>query len=236
MALTLCKECRHQISKSARACPSCGAKIKRTTLFTKVVAGFLGFIVLSSMYSASRTSSENHAQQQRLASLSPEQRLLEEAASQEQERARVEAEQQRLGLKWTYQESADEMGRGTIKSALVSSLNEVEFDFPYSGAQRATLQLRDHPKHGVDVILFVQKGQFLCEYSGCNVEVRFGDGTPQTFRVSEPSDRSTTVLFIQNHDRFIANAKKVEKIAIEARFYQEGSKVFQFDVSGLKWP
>lgn len=28
MALTKCKECGHQVSKTAKACPSCGAKIK----------------------------------------------------------------------------------------------------------------------------------------------------------------------------------------------------------------
>ena len=162
MPLTKCKECGHQISKTARACPSCGAKIRRTTLFTKVVLGILGFIVLSSIYSASRTTSQQAGEQQRLAGLTPDQRALEEATAQEQARARFEAEQERLGIRWTYQENADEMGRGMIKHALVNSLNQVEFDFPYNDPQRATLQLRKHPKHGIDVILSIQQGQFLC--------------------------------------------------------------------------
>ncbi len=52
MALTKCKECGHEISKSASACPSCGAKIKRTSIFTFVLLiilglGFVSFIANS---------------------------------------------------------------------------------------------------------------------------------------------------------------------------------------------
>ena len=41
MALIKCKECGHEISKSAKSCPNCGAKIVRTSGFTKVVAFFM---------------------------------------------------------------------------------------------------------------------------------------------------------------------------------------------------
>jgi hypothetical protein len=37
MALVKCRECQHEISKSAKACPSCGAKRRRTSLFTWLV-------------------------------------------------------------------------------------------------------------------------------------------------------------------------------------------------------
>lgn len=69
-------------------------------------------------------------------------------------------------LTWQYDESSDEMGRGKIRTAVVSSLNEVDFDFPYQGAQRAKLLLRRHPKYGRDVILQVEKGQFLTGIDG----------------------------------------------------------------------
>lgn len=41
MALQKCKECGNEISKSAAACPKCGAKVKKTGCLTKIVAGFL---------------------------------------------------------------------------------------------------------------------------------------------------------------------------------------------------
>ena len=251
MALTNCKECGHQISKSATSCPNCGAKIKRTSLLTKIVAGFFGFVILFSILmaviaqwsvdrqrqqQAARQAAQKTAEEKRLAALTPEQHAEEEKKRAEQERLRREAEQRRLGLKWNYQETDEKMGRGKIKIAFVKSLNQFEFDFPYRRLQRATLQLRIHPKYGKDVILIIERGQFLCRIRRCTVTVRFGEAKPQTFSASEPADHSTTVLFLRNYGRFVVNAKKVNKVYIEAQFYQEGTRVFEFDVSGLKWP
>lgn len=141
-----------------------------------------------------------------------------------------------LGLKWNYRESEDKMGRGAIKRAFVYSTNQFNFDFPYSGLQSATLQLRKHPKHGKDVILTIEKGQFLCRsYDGCRVSVRFDNGRPLTYNATEPSDGDSTVLFIRNYNSFVSKAKKSEKIYIEAEFYQEGSRVMEFNSEGLKF-
>lgn len=247
MALTKCNECGHQISKTASACPNCGAKVKRTSLFTKIVAGFFALIVLMMVIGqqttekersekAAQEAAQRQAEQARLAAMTPEQRAEAEKKRKEQEQARHEAEQKRLGLRWNYEENQDAMGRGKIKHAYVKSLNQVQFDFPYKGAQRATLQLRTHPQYGKDAILSIERGQFLCAIDGCTVNVRFGTGKPVAYRAVEPADHSTTVLFIKGHDQFVANTKKVEKVSVEARFYQEGNKVFEFDVSGLKWP
>jgi|SRR5687767_12830252 len=137
---------------------------------------------------------------------------------------------------WRYEEQDDKMAGGKVKRAIATSLNEVNFGFPYQGKQRATLLLRVHPRYGKDVVLFMEKGQFLCRHDGCNVAVKFGDGKPQSFSASPPDDHSTTVLFIRGHDRFVAGAKKVTKVLIEAQFYQQGSHVFEFEVGGLKWP
>lgn len=49
MALIKCNECGHQISKSASQCPGCGAKIKRTSLFTKIVAIFIALVAFSAI-------------------------------------------------------------------------------------------------------------------------------------------------------------------------------------------
>jgi len=137
---------------------------------------------------------------------------------------------------WRYEDKDDKMAGGKIRQATTESRNEVNFGFPYQGNQRATLLLRVHPRYGRDVVLLLDKGQFLCQIGGCNVAVKFGDAQPQTYSAAPPADHSSTALFIQGHDRFIANAKKVEKVLIEAQFYQEGNRVFEFDVGGLQWP
>jgi hypothetical protein len=170
-----------------------------------------------------------------LAVMTPEQRAEEEKKQKAKAAARREQELQRLGLRWNYQESPEKMGRGTIRAAFVNSINEVQFAFPYQGSQRATLQLRIHPKYGKDVILSVERGQFLCGLDGCSVAIRFDEGKPQTYNAAEPADHSTTYLFISNYDRFLAGLRKAKKVYIEAQFYQEASRIFEFDVGGLKW-
>jgi hypothetical protein len=242
MALTSCKECGHQISKTATQCPNCGAKIKRTSLFTKLVAGIFAFIFLAAIFDGGSSYSDKAeeakkdvAEQARLAALPPEQRAAEERRLAEKSLAEQEAHLQSMGLRWNYQEVPDKMGRGTVKWAMIKSLNEVEFDFPYREPQRAELELRKHPKYGNDVILNIERGQFLCPYDGCAVSVRFDQGKPQTFSAAEPEDNSTTTLFVSNYDRFVKNIRKSHKVYIEAKFYQEGNRVFEFETAGLKW-
>lgn len=137
---------------------------------------------------------------------------------------------------WRYEEDDDKMAGGKIKTASVRSKNDVNFDFPYRGSQRATLELRSHPRYGRDVMLFLEKGQFLCSVGGCRVSVKFGDSPPQLYSAGEPNDHSSTVLFIRGHDQFVAKTKKVDKVLIEAAFFREGNRIFEFDVTGLKWP
>jgi hypothetical protein len=229
MALTKCAECGHQISKSATQCPSCGAKVRRTGLFTKLLAGFFALVFASMfMRQCSSDGTPSVAQPAVSPAQTPEQRA-------EAERSRRAEQDRRLGLKWAYEDSTDQMTRATIKHAQVNSINEVTFDFPYRGAQRGTLTLRVHPKYGRDVILSIDKGQFLCGIEDCTVAVRFDDAKPLSFTAVRPADHSTTSLFIRNHDRFVAAAKKAKRAYIEAQFFQQGNRVFEFDVSDLKW-
>jgi hypothetical protein len=136
---------------------------------------------------------------------------------------------------WHYKQYDDEMGRGKIKTATIKSVNKVEFGFPYEGAQRATLQLRNHPKSGLDLILSIEKGQFACGVYTCPVEIKFDDGKAEKYGGRLPSDNSTDTLFLTNETFFLEDAKKSKKILVEANFFQEGSFVFRFDSAGLEW-
>lgn len=52
MALKKCKECSAEVSDTAEACPKCGAKMpKKTSRFTKIIAGLIGVGVLASIFS-----------------------------------------------------------------------------------------------------------------------------------------------------------------------------------------
>lgn len=136
---------------------------------------------------------------------------------------------------WHYSEEQDQMGRGSIKRAWIESSNVINFGFPYAGDQRGTLTIRKHPSYGKDVILEIDKGQFLVGIDGCTVNVRFDDGKARPFSAVGPADHGTTSLFISNYTSFVSAAKKAKKIQMEAPFFQEGMRVFEFDSQGLNW-
>ena len=137
--------------------------------------------------------------------------------------------------KWAYSEHQDEMGRGTTKFAEVVSSNAVRFGFPYQGETHAALQLRKSPKYGQDVMLKVERGQFVSSGTGNFVTVRFDDGELWKFGISEPVEGTTGLLFIHDNEQFISQLRKANSLKIEADFYQEGPRVFEFDVRGLAW-
>ena len=181
---------------------------------------------------------KNRQLYQTLSRYEPNNKTYKEKINFYSEKIKKEEEDKRLknlGLKWNYQESNEKMGRGAIKNAYVKSLNKLSFDFPYQGIQNATLQLRKHPKYGKNVIVSIDKGQFLCHYNGCKVSVRFDNGKPIRYNATEPSDHSTTYLFINDYKNFVRRAKKAKKIYIEAEFYQEGTRVMEFNSEGLKF-
>jgi hypothetical protein len=154
----------------------------------------------------------------------------------EADAAAAKAYQREMGLVWRYDSYKDEMTQKPILNAQVDSVSTLSFDFPYSGSQRATLQLRKHPRWGSDVILQIQRGQFLCNsYDGCSVYVRFGNGAPQRFSASQPSDNSTTYLFISGYSNFVSQLRKVDEVVIEASFYQAGNQAMKFSTADLNW-
>ena len=242
MALAKCKECSTVISTTAKSCPKCGAQIRKMGLIGKFLLTVFVVGVLVSMFAEQqaeqhKTEEANRAAAEaaRVATLTPEKRAAEERQRASAQARAMEDEQRRLGLLWTYSRQIDEMSKGTIKSASVDSINTVDFAFPYNGVQRASLELRNHPRYGKDVILSLEHAQFLCRVDECTVSVRFDGGRPQSYNAAEPSDHSTNTLFIRNYDRFHAGAYKAKKVFIEAQFYQQGPHVFEFSVDGLKW-
>jgi len=250
MALIKCKECGNEVSTTAATCPKCGAKVKKKTgCLTWAVGCFVVLVVIGIVSSNLDESKKQEVQRQQavvqqkeeaakkeaVAAMTPEQQA-EFEKKEAAERAAQELNRRKLqGTAWNYGGQTDTMTKKDMRFAVVKSLNEFEIDFPYQGAQRATLQLRVHPRYGSDVILAVEKGQLLCHSDECDVHVRFGDGNPQTFSGGEPSDNSNDMLFIQNYSRFVNNLRKVDTVYIEAPFYQEGNRVFEFDVRGLDW-
>lgn len=138
---------------------------------------------------------------------------------------------------WAYRMEPDPMGHGDTSYATTKSRNTVEFSFPYQGAQHGRLVVRGGQAKGRDVMLFIDRGQFLVNsYEGTSVLVRFDEEKPFRVSVSGASDHSTTVLFLRGFQGLVARMKKAKTMRIQAPVYQEGEPVFEFDVAGLVWP
>jgi len=136
---------------------------------------------------------------------------------------------------WSYSERDDDMGRGKIKSATCTSTNTLSFGMPYDGPQHGELVLRRHPEFGKDVILRIERGQFLTGIDGCDIKVRFDEGKIMTLWANPPADHSTESVFISGYSKFVANLKKAKKVRIQSPFYQEGNQTLEFNVEGLVW-
>lgn len=147
----------------------------------------------------------------------------------------AEIANERIGNQWRYFSNEEGMSGKPTRFASVESTNTVNFGFPYSGEQRATLLLRRHPRWGNDVIFQIEKGQILCRtYGDCTVGIRFDDGQIIRLNGNPPADNSSESFFIPAFGTFIKKLPEAKIVRIEVRIYQNGAPVFEFDVSGFK--
>lgn len=138
---------------------------------------------------------------------------------------------------WQYRNDTDKMTSKAAKFAILESNNSLDLPFPYRGKNYGRLQVRQHPKFGLDVIVMVDKGQIMCSsYSGCPITVRFDDNAPIRFSGTEPADHSSDTVFVQGAQRFITQAQKAKRILVELTMYQAGNQVLEFHSSSpLEW-
>jgi hypothetical protein len=136
---------------------------------------------------------------------------------------------------WSYETDTDKMTSKLSYFAAINATNKLQFGAPYEGGSTATVTIRSKAKKN-EIILTIDKGQFICDVSdGCAIKVRFDNDPAVSFNGSEPSDYSSTTLFIHPEPKFIAHAKTAKKMIVEAEFYQEGMQDMEFNVAGLKW-
>lgn len=224
MALIKCKECGTEVSSKAEICPKCGARVAAKPMGCGTLIGviFLGGIIISAFSSifSSGTGSGTSSQP----TSSPSASIAQNAPTPILP-----------GSQWSYHQSDDLMGKGVISQAYVSSSNLVNFDFPYTGAQHATLRLLNGPRHGKVVMFNIEKGQILCHsYEDCTVLVRFDDEKATNYSAVGPADNSTETIFIRNYGRFVEKMLKAKQVRIATNIYQQGAPVFEFDVSGFE--
>jgi hypothetical protein len=132
---------------------------------------------------------------------------------------------------WTHYSDTDAMSGKITKTALITSSNSHNFGFPYQGETFARLVMRTTGKQK-DVMIILDQGQIVCHsYMNCKIQVRFDDAPAQSFRGSESSDNDPTLVFLSPESKFMVNAAKAKKIIIALTLYQEGIRIFEFDLA-----
>ncbi|MBN1987843.1 MAG: hypothetical protein JW783_00415 [Bacteroidales bacterium] len=136
---------------------------------------------------------------------------------------------------WTYMEDKDPMDGTARHFANNTSINKIDFEFPYNGGSSFKLTLREMG-YGNEVLIRVSSGQFLTDaLNGVTIRAKFDENQPINYTYQTPSDGSLDMIFIDEAESFIENLKTAKKLKIEAQFYNEGSKIIEFDVDGLTW-
>lgn len=133
---------------------------------------------------------------------------------------------------WSQEVRKDPMGREDKYISTSKSTNTRNLGSPY-GAVRGTLSIR-RQGDSIDILFYVDRGQFLCNSNDCSVTVRFDDKPAVEINAVGPADYSSDVLFISYAERFAKEAIGSKKILIEATFFQSGRHIFYFDSRGFE--
>lgn len=139
-----------------------------------------------------------------------------------------------LAVGWNYSSSNDPMSSKPIVLASIESDNSLNLGYPYQGENRGRLLIRQHPKHGLDVILTISKGQLMCDnHRGCGALIRFDDGKAMRFNGGESADMDRTTMFVLERKRFIDSARKARQIKVQVTIYEAGEQVLEFSTNQL---
>jgi hypothetical protein len=117
------------------------------------------------------------------------------------------------------------------------SLNTLSFDFPYQGAQRATLHIKLNKGRVETIYLMVEHGQFDCQ-DGCSMQVRFDDRPAYSPSFKDTEDRVPSLRLqawpVDHTKEFIADLFKAHRLRMQPRFYHQDSPVIEFELDGLR--
>ena len=130
---------------------------------------------------------------------------------------------------WTRVTRVDQVSGQEMVIYSLRSRNSLSLSFPYQGRNFGHLSVRQHPRFGTNAYVTVEKGQIVCSYPTCAVDLRFDDGPVQSWQMSEPTDRSSTLLFFEDSERFIAAARQATQIFVELTFFQDGARTMRFE-------
>jgi hypothetical protein len=130
---------------------------------------------------------------------------------------------------WKYETSVDKMTDKETRLASLRSSNSLELRFPYQGENYGMIIVRQHPQHGLDVLITVDKGQIQCGVSDCEITVRVDDGKSTLAKVGRASSSASDIVFLKNPKPFASRLTKAKRVLVQLPMYQAGNQLLEFD-------
>lgn len=218
MALIKCRECKQDVSDTAKKCPHCGiANPKRAQIGTIPGLIIIGVAIwgLSKLFVDGAPSASVGRPASASAAPGKPAKVAEPVPN------------------WTRYEHSDAMTDERFTTATVVSANGANFSFPYqvSGGSKLRLTFR---KRGTDLdaMLRIEKGQMLCSSLKCGFSLRVGDGPVQKWTGLQSSTHDSDLMFVRDARDLEAIIKSGQPIRIGIEFYRDSERVFKFDTSG----
>lgn len=240
MAMKPCRECKTEISTSAKQCPKCGAPVKTGLGFLGWTAVVIVVLAVVGALGNARKGAESPTTDSptTVATAPSTGTFYVPPADPEWEATKNlgAAEPVAAPSPWSYEEQASAMDNAKTKIACTSSTNQVSLDFPYKNTG-ASLCIRKSPKSGLDAFVALDgEGQILCRtYEGCSVRVRFDTRPARAFPAVDAADHSTNIVFIKSVPKLITELKKSSKAVVELEFYQNGVQSLEFNTEQFEW-
>ena len=66
--------------------------------------------------------------------------------------------------------------------------------------------------------------------------IRLDENPKEPLEVQAPDDGSTDEMYFRGAEDLIERFLKAKRVLVAATFFQQGERVFEFNVSGLRWP
>jgi len=120
------------------------------------------------------------------------------------------------------------------------SLDQLSFDTPYDGDQRASITLVLHDGQPADLVISIERGRFVCAGQGkdtaCALRVSIDDAAPRPVRFAVPRHFPPTELHLAGGPdarRLLAVLMRAKRMRIQPIFQQDRSPEIEFALTGL---
>ena len=137
---------------------------------------------------------------------------------------------------WSYYVDRDELSSTATTVATVLSRNSVSLTSPVRSTTRARLTIRQQPDELPHLVFTVSNGILMCDAT-CDVRMKFDEENPIRWgATTNAADGSYDTMFLGGGWQFVDMVTGHKSLRIEVMFFQQGTRIFNFDLSGYQWP